>query len=75
MSEREEVTVGSVWRDCDPRNEGRELRVERMTIVNDDPLFAYCSVREDSEQYWSEKQVRIACRRMKPRSNGYRRIS
>lgn len=72
--------VGQVWADCDKRVPGRTIRVEEVQaehvictiLTNDHPT----QQRLDAGTAWQRdmrgKRTRIAIKRMRPTSTGYR---
>jgi hypothetical protein len=73
MSAAQEVRVGQVWADNDPRSAGRTLRVFFVTSTH-----AGCQVLSVARNV-SERQVgkttTISLSRFKPNSTGYRLIT
>lgn len=78
-----EVQPGQVWEDCDPRSEGRAVRVERLfrregqKYACTEP-YALCTViadRKGARRSSVGRKVQIALRRLRPGSTGYRLVT
>lgn len=65
-----DVAVGQVWEDCDPRQEGRTIRVNSVA-----GLYAHCEVLTDSatsKRSSVGRQMKIRLDQFWPTSRGFR---
>ncbi|HET9889704.1 MAG TPA: hypothetical protein VFQ42_04315 [Mycobacterium sp.] len=86
MTTRDVVKPGTLWADCDPRQVGRTLRVDRITTAVFGTLdgqhggevpYAVCTVAtaRGGKPVRSGRRVTIRLSRFRPTSNGYRLVS
>lgn len=79
------VRAEQVWADCDPRNAGRTIRVDRFeyhtftapSVPDGQVPYAVCTVlTQPDDRPWAltGHQVTIRVSRMRPTSNGYRLV-
>lgn len=69
----EQVQVGQVWADNDPRSRGRTLKVVAIVGEHATCVIVTNDVRAHRDR--RGKHTRVALRRFKPTQTGYRLIS